>query len=84
MPVVQAIIGFDHAGPRRKGDLFEVPDRTATELMRKGLVTVPESRPAEAVGEKPSASPAAPASPPQTAHSSENGKKRRRKRGASS
>ena len=37
---VKAIFSFDHGGPRRRGDEFEVSDLIGERLKSKGLVSI--------------------------------------------
>lgn len=77
MTHVVAIQSFDHDGPRRRGDEFEVSPQVAAQLRRAGLVYVDDegvtANPCKVVGAKSSASPAAPALPKQTAKRSGGG-----------
>lgn len=74
MPTVIALQSFDHNGRRRRGEQFTVSDGHAAALERAGLVSIsgPDD-PGQAAGGKPSASPAAPASPEQTSKPSGRG-----------
>ncbi|MNY56355.1 hypothetical protein D3C86_1924260 [compost metagenome] len=76
MPEVTALQSFDHNGRRRRGERFPVSDGHAAALVRAGLVSMaaPDD-PGQAAGGKPSASPAAPASPEQTSKPSARGAK---------
>jgi len=77
MKTVVAIQSFQHSGPRRRGDVFEVSDQTADKLTRAGLVRsyqkAAKNNPLMAVGEKPSASPAVRVSRRRTAKKSKRG-----------
>ena len=77
MPEVTALQSFDHTGRRRRGERFTVSDGHAAALVRAGLVSMaaPDD-PGQAAGGKPSASPAAPASPLTTASVSASGGKK--------
>lgn len=83
---VEALQSFEHSGARKPGDRFQVSDRHAADLSRRGMVRVLDGKladPPPAGGEPSSASPAAPASPQTTAKpSGAGGKKRGRKKKA--
>jgi hypothetical protein len=89
MANVKAIRNFEHYGRRRKGVAFILPDPTAFELARRGLVEIIKERkavPPAVAGAQRSALPAAPALPQTRSSASEGGakKKARTKRAASS
>ena len=78
---VQALDSFEHSGRRARGDCFEVSEKVAAALVRKGLVRVVGGEfvkgPQRAGGAPSSASPAAQASPQTTAKPSVAGAKKR-------
>lgn len=80
---VEVLQGFDHGGSRRKGDIFSVSDSTARALAAKGLVRFASPLTEQAAGAQSSASPAAQASPVQTAKPSRSGGKKRAPAGSS-
>jgi hypothetical protein len=78
MKEVRALQGFTHQGRKVLGDTFNVSDRHADALEKKGLVEVlgdgpTEENPSTAGGEKQSASPAAQASAKKTAAAQKGG-----------
>lgn len=73
---VEALMGFDHNGRRRRGAQFSVSDQVAKELHRAGLVRILPD-PAKAPAPRTSASPAGQASPQTTADASKRGGKRK-------
>lgn len=83
MALVEALTGFDHYGPRRRGDRFTVGEPMARKLRDKGLVQFVEGdgkHPPVAAGNPSSASPVARHSTRKTASKSAGGEKPRRKR----
>jgi hypothetical protein len=89
MANVKAIRNFEHYGRRRRGTAFILPDPTAFDLARRGLVEIikePKPVPPAVAGARRSALPAAPASQQTKSKASEGGakKKVRKKRAASS
>lgn len=73
MPKVTALHGFEHGGPRKRGEQFEVSPQVAEKLERAGLVEVEGARPKTAAGTKSSASRAARASRRTTSKRSDAG-----------
>lgn len=84
MPEVVALTYFDHGRTRAVGERFHCSEYAAKMLSDKKLVRVITARPEKAAGAKSSASPAAPASPKQTAKKSGSGSSSHRKKEASS
>ncbi len=83
MALVEALTGFDHYGPRRRGDRFTVGEPMARKLRDGGLVQIVEGagkHPPTATGNPSSASPVAHHSARKTASKSASGEKPRRKR----
>lgn len=79
MTKVIALRSFEHSGSRRRDSRFDVSERVAQALLKKGLVDIvydPAGKapvPVSATGEKSSASPAARASRRRTARQSTPG-----------
>ncbi|VVE68877.1 hypothetical protein PAN31117_03110 [Pandoraea anapnoica] len=88
MPKVLALSSFDHGGPRRRGEEFEVSDAHATGLKRANLVHIlgDGDVPPTAAGEtqQSSASQAAQASKQPTAKQSARGAANKKGGGSSS
>lgn len=84
MTHVQALRTFIHGETRRRNSRFHVPEQTAIQLRRAGLVRILDGEgpsaehPSIAGGEKSSASPAVPASPQTTAKPSKRGGRRKK------
>lgn len=76
MPKVTVLHGFEHGGPRKRGESFEVSAQVAEKLERNGLVEVAGSSPKTAAGTKSSASRAARASRQTTSKRSDAGAKK--------
>ncbi|GHC19425.1 hypothetical protein SAMN05443545_101291 [Aidingimonas halophila] len=82
MPTVEALTGFDHHGPRRRGAQWSASDQTAKDLSRAGLVRILPD-PAKAPAQRSSASPQGRASRQTTAGASKRGGKRGTQKGGS-
>lgn len=83
---VEALQSFEHSGPKKRGQRFEVSESHAKGLERALLVKVlgagsTTANPSTAAGAKSSASPVVQASPQTTASPSDNGEMPLRKRG---
>lgn len=82
MAGVMALQNFDHGGPRKRGDLFEVSDQVAKKLKARKLVVLDGDahplRPMKAAGAKLSALPVAQVLPQTIAKKSKNGAKRKK------
>ena len=84
MPFVEALVGFEHNGPRRCGARFHLSNHEASQLVQKGLVRYMKANPGTAAGGKLSASPVAQASVKQTAKKSKSGGPGKKKEASSS
>lgn len=70
---VTAKTSFDHNGPKKRGDEFEVSEQAAEQLKRRRLVTLTGDAPKPEGGTQSSASPVAQALPLPTPTPSANG-----------